>query len=90
LLLNIDDELIGICQKIVDESKSEEDWSEVESCDMFQTPHYEGGFDADEMGFCFSIYIGNDEYWFQLSLDQVHDIVERKLQKIEASLASDV
>ncbi|MDP6555956.1 MAG: hypothetical protein QGG71_14900 [Pirellulaceae bacterium] len=67
----IDDEFRSICQEIVAEDKTEDEWAEIESCDMFQTQKYCGGFEADEEEFCFSAYLTDREYWFQLSLEQV-------------------
>jgi hypothetical protein len=49
----IDKYLKKICSQIIAENKSEEEWSEIESDDMFVLTAYEGGFDATEMMFCF-------------------------------------
>ena len=50
-------------------------WAEIESCDMFQTSNYCGGFDADEQAFCFSYFDpNNQEFWFQIDLQQVKSI----------------
>jgi len=38
----IDDEFLTICDEILKEGLSVEQWREIESDDMFQTPHYEG------------------------------------------------
>jgi hypothetical protein len=74
--MEIDQEFISICQKILDEQKSKEEWAEIESDDMFQTGSFEGGYDATEEAFCFSYYNENqDEFWFQLTLDEITEIV---------------
>lgn len=66
-----DNEFRSICQEIVAEDKTEEEWAKVEAADMFQSQKYSGGFDADEVEFCFSVYLADGEYWFQVSLEQV-------------------
>lgn len=73
--LAIDAELRTICREIVAENQAEEDWAEVESDDMFQTEHYQGGYDADEEAFCFSHYAPDgEEYWFELTLAEAKAI----------------
>jgi len=57
----IDDEFLTLCEQILKEGLSLEEWREIESDDMFQSPHYEGGFDATEDAFCFSYF---DPYAF--------------------------
>ena len=77
--IRISDELRQICERIVLEDKSEAEWALIESCDMFQTEHFNGGFDADEQAFCFSYYDENEsEFWFQMSLSEVADIISGK------------
>lgn len=71
----VDAELLSIFQEIVSEQKSLEEWAEVESDDMFQSKNYLGGFDATEMEFCFSVFIDDDEFWFQVSLSDVQKCV---------------
>ena len=52
--------------------------------DMFQKGSCVGGFDADEMEFCFSYYDKNHkEFWFQLNLVQISDIVASKLRLVD-------
>ena len=70
----IESDLRTICSLIIKEDKSIEQWSEIESDDMFQKGNYSGGFDATEEEFCFSVYINNDEYWFQFSLEEANEI----------------
>lgn len=78
---------LRICKQIVDESKSLEEWAEIESDDMFQNEDYVGGFDATEMEFCFSVFIDNNEYWFQISLEKVNDILNRTVTHVEVRQA---
>jgi len=62
-------ELVEICKEIRDKGFSEYQWAEIESCDMFQSDSFVGGYDADENEFCFSYYDQNgNEYWFQFNL----------------------
>jgi len=79
----IDDLFKEICKVIVSENKSLEEWIKVESDDMFQNDKYIGGFDADEMEFCFSMYENNSEYWFQVSLDDINNILNGNKNIIE-------
>ena len=42
---------------------------------MFQSAMFCGGFDSDEMQFCFSFYPEEGvEYWFQFSLSDAREI----------------
>ena len=54
---------------------------------MFQEGRYVGGFDADEAEFCFS-YHGEEEYWFQISLDDVTRVAAQEGVHIEGRKAS--
>lgn len=64
-------ELRSICQSIVAEGLSLDQWAEIESDDMFQSASFCGGFDADEQAFLFSWYANDSkEYWFQLSMEE--------------------
>lgn len=87
--LQLDDEFRSICQKIVSEDKTEDEWAEIEASDMFQTQKYNGGFDADERQFCFSVFLSDGEFWFQVSLEQVRQIAEGNEVCIEIQLADD-
>jgi len=71
MILKFEEEFYEICKEIIAENKSIEEWAEIESDDQFQSAIYEGGFDATEMAFCFSVYIEKQEYWFQLPLTQI-------------------
>ena len=69
-----DEDFRKIARSIVEENKTVEQWSELESDDMFQEGAYAGGFDADEVEFCFSYFAPDGELWFQVSLSQVEEI----------------
>ena len=84
----VDEELRRICQGIVSEGKSEEDWALVESDDMIQVGKYEGGYDATEMEFCFSVYMDGAEYWLQFSLEQAKEIAGNGVDMIDIFPAS--
>ena len=79
----LDSELMNILLEIISEEKTEKEWALIESCDMFQTQHYNGGYDADEEAFCFSYYddLGK-EYWFQFSLSEIDLIIQKKIIKL--------
>jgi hypothetical protein len=79
---------ILICKEIISEKKSLGEWAEIESDDMFQIDNYLGGFDATEMAFCFSIFVAEKEYWFQISLDDVKNIIDGKHTEIEVRPAN--
>ncbi len=83
----VDEKFKTICSQIVSSKKSEKEWAENESDDMFQIGNYEGGFDATEMMFCFSLHVGGKEYWFQVSLDDVINIHNGKKSNVEIELA---
>jgi hypothetical protein len=73
--LAVDDEFRTMCREIVAEDHSEEEWSEIESDDMFQSESYVGGFEETEQAFTFSHYAPDgQEYWFQLTLGEVRAI----------------
>jgi hypothetical protein len=79
----VDELFYQICKQIISEDKSLQEWAVSESDDMFQNERYCGGFDADEMMFCFSFYNDdNKEYWFQVSYDDIRDIVSGKKNKL--------
>jgi len=72
-----------ICRQIVSEDHTLAEWSEIESCDMFQQDDYVGGFEAIEQEFCFSVFREDGEFWFQVSLDQIHRIAEGSLDTVD-------
>lgn len=74
---------IEICKQIVAENKSLEEWYEVRSDDMFQNEKYCGGFESMENEFTFSLFDENGcEYWFQLSLEEIKNIVYGNLSTV--------
>ncbi|MBN1906327.1 MAG: hypothetical protein JW927_14645 [Deltaproteobacteria bacterium] len=82
--LKVDDELLSICNKIHAEGKSDEEWAEIESCDMFQSPKYCGGYDATEQGFWFSYYDQNKkEWWFEITTESLNKIIKGELQYLD-------
>ena len=80
-----DDEFLAICREIVSEDHSDEEWAEFESDDMFQTDSYCGGYDTTEEAFTFSYYTPDDqEYWFQLTLNEIRALAAGQQVPIEA------
>ncbi len=79
LEIHIDDDLRDICKKIVTENKTIDQWSEIESCDMYQSNIYCGGFDADEEQFLFSYYHKSGEWWFSFSIEEAHKIINDEI-----------
>jgi hypothetical protein len=70
-------ELVQHCLAIAGMRRSVEEWAVFESCDQFQSPHFCGGFEADEKAFCFSYYdLNGTESWFTLSLSQAQAIAQ--------------
>ena len=62
----LDQDFTIICEEILSHQKSNEEWAEIESDDMFQRGKYSGGFEAGEKAFCFSYYESPEkEFWFQ-------------------------
>lgn len=77
-------EFISICEDILSQQLHISEWKMIESSDQFQTENYYGGFDATENEFTFSFYDRQkNEYWFQLSIDQISDIKSGKMNKVE-------
>ena len=82
--LDISEEFRSICSRIIEDSRSLDEWIELESDDMFQTSNFVGGFDADEAEFCFSYFSSTgEEYWFQVSLEEIAAIAERSKTSVE-------
>jgi hypothetical protein len=74
-----DKDLMFIFENILSMEKTLEEWREIEAPDYFQRGSYEGGYDATEDAFCFSYYDENGkEFWFQLSLDDIKNIIGGK------------
>lgn len=82
MYLELDEEFREICKKIVTMNKSITEWREIESPDYFQTSSYSGGFDATEDAFCFSYYKDKEEFWFQLTLEEIQQIIEKKFHRL--------
>ena len=82
--LKINAELLNIFKDVRSKGKSLNEWKEIESCDMFQTQSFCGGFDATENQFTFS-YFANDstEFWFQFSLSELDHFLNGKLTEVE-------
>ena len=80
----VNQEFILICEEILEGKRTEEEWAEFESDDMFQSKSFIGGYDADEMAFCFSYYNENgEEFWFQLTLAEIEKVVTGELLKLQ-------
>lgn len=81
----ITDEFRSICQQIIKENRSIEEWAAIESDDMFQTKSYCGGYDADECAFCFSCYDSHgNEYYFKLAFDETKKVLSYELTEFDA------
>ena len=87
MIHKFEEEFFKICSEIIAENKSPQEWREIESDDMFQYKMYEGGFDGDDMKFCFAVYIEDQEYWFQISLETVQKIHDNTITEIEVKQA---
>ena len=85
--LRFDETFRKIAQSIIAEGKTEGEWGEVESDDMFQSGGYVGGYDAVEGAFTFSYYGADGEYWFQLTLDEIRDVADGVRNAVDARLA---
>ncbi len=78
--LKLKPEFKKICSNILNKNKTEIEWAEIESDDLFQNDSFCGGFDATEIAFCFSYYdTNNNEYWFQLTLNQIKEVIDGSL-----------
>ena len=80
--IKIDEQFKKICKRIITRNFNINQWAEIESSDEFQTKNYCGGFDATEMEFCFSYYENKQEYWFQLSLNDIKRIINNRIEFI--------
>ncbi len=79
----MDSEFQRISEDIVVQEKTVKEWAAIESSDMFQSPKYTGGFDADEGEFCFSVYLPSGEYWFQLPIEDVYRVANGERLSVE-------
>jgi hypothetical protein len=85
--LEINEDLRTICQQIVAKQKSVDEWTEIESDDMFQLGSFTGGFDATEEEFCFETFMDGKEYWFQFGLEAAVKIAKGEDPGVEIRLA---
>lgn len=84
----VDEELREHLDEIIRENKSEDEWSEIEADDWFQSKHYCGGYCADERAFVFSQYRKDgQELWFQFPLSIVNEARREEMYIFEAHLA---
>ena len=82
--LQIGEEFKNLCAGIIAEQRDVNEWSLLESDDMFQSEHFVGGFDTEEAAFCFSYYSSEGtEHWFQITLAQVELIVLGNLTSVD-------
>jgi len=81
-------ELLRIFREIENRNLTLVQWRGIESDDEWESPNYQGGFDATEDAFCFSYFdnVGR-EYWFQKSLDEVLEINRGVVTSIKIRLA---
>lgn len=84
--LPVNDDLRSICQQIVQEGKTDEEWNEIAASDWFQTDTVTGGYEGLEDGFTFSFYPpdGGDELWFQLTLAEAAEVAAGTRTVVEA------
>jgi hypothetical protein len=88
MTIDIPEDLATICRLVVAEGKSDDEWAEIESDDMFQEGSVHGGYDATERAFCFSYYRPDgEELWLQLTLTEVAAVAAGSLISMEARLA---
>lgn len=89
MLIQIDSEFYEICEAIANKKLTAKQWAEIESSEMFQTLHYSGGFEEIENAFCFSYFDpSGKEYWFQVTLEEIQNIIENKKESIKLRPAS--
>lgn len=87
--LPVPDELRAICQELVAEGKTDDEWCEVEAGDWFQTETVTGGYDALERAFTFSYYPPeSSEMWIQLTLDEAARVAAGVMNVVEAAPAA--
>jgi hypothetical protein len=81
-------QFVLICEEIIRKELDVEQWSEIESSDMFQSENFCGGFDADENEFCFSYFENDDEYWFQFDLETAKAVCAKQMVELTGKLNS--
>ena len=83
MYIPFDKNFTNICREIIKMDKKIDEWASVSSCDMFQEGDFVGGFEASEKQFTFSYYLGKEEFWFQLPLEQVNSVCVGDITGIE-------
>lgn len=84
LKLNVTDELRALCEGIMNENRTEDEWAEIEADDMFRSPSFSGEFDATINAFTFSYHDeSGKESWLELSLEEVLEIAEGRQTWVE-------
>ena len=83
--LQIDEEFKSICQEIINENKTDAEWSETQSGDMFQSENFCGGYEDGVFAFG---YFGTQnqpdkEFWIELTLNDIKNIVVGSIKEIE-------
>ena len=83
--LRVPEDLRDICRQIVAEGKTDDEWSEIEAGDWFQTETVTGGYEAPERAFTFSYYAPDgEELWFQLTLEEAARVAAGEMQVVDA------
>lgn len=85
--LMIDEEFKKICSEIISENKTDAEWKEIESCDMFQSEHYCGGYEEDSFWFSFYDDTSSQEYWFGVQLSDLKKIINGKIKVVDMRIA---
>lgn len=88
MIIKVEEDFKIICNNILSEKKSLEEWAKIESDDMFQEGRFCGGFDANEGEFCFSVCLNEKEFWFQFSLNDAKKIILDEIQIIDIRISS--
>jgi hypothetical protein len=83
--LPVPDDLRSICRQIVAERKTDDEWSEIEADNWFQTDRVDGGYDALERAFTFSYHPADGgELWFQLTLAEAARVATGEMTLVDA------
>lgn len=77
MIHKIDDDFMQICRSILEDP----DTARIPSDDLLQNGKYVGGYESDDDAYCFSVFLER-EYWFQVSHNDVVDIVSGKLTEV--------
>jgi len=82
--LRVDEDLKQICRLIIAENKTDDQWSKIESDDMFQTGPYCGGYSGIEQEFWFSYYDSEKkEWWLGFNIIDAKRIEAGELQYLD-------